>query len=154
MLFSCYTLILSSSSRNTYIFSFFLSWAFTFTLAAPFSSLQFLLCHPVYISFPSLISLTYYHSFLAFIIRMPSLKFWKSLENKKLDSRNFSFWQQAGACRECREERRKPAGNVWKRIQTANICSDSEIITYFFKIFLKPIAVKLHLLNTIVKGKT
>lgn len=73
MLFSCYTLILSSSSRNTYIFSFFLSWAFTFTLAAPFSSLQFLLCHPVYISFPSLISLTYYHSFLAFIMRMPSL---------------------------------------------------------------------------------
>ena len=102
----------------------------------------------------SLISLTYYHSFLAFIIRMPSLKFWKSLGNQKLDSRNFSFWQQAGACRECREERRKPAGNVWKRIQMANICSDSEIITYFFKIFLKPIAVKLHLLNTIVKGKT
>lgn len=85
---------------------------------------------------------------------MPSLKFWKSLENKKLDSRNFSFWQQAGAYRECREERRKPAGNVWKRTQMANICSDSEIITYFFKIFLKPIAVKLHLLNTIVKGKT
>jgi len=64
---------------------------------------------------------------------MPSLNSGRASKNQKPDSRNFSFWQQAGAYRECREERRKPAGNVWKRIQMANICSDSEIITYFLK---------------------